>query len=118
MEHRRFPSRARVGIPTSLTRPHPVSHLDHQHIVLRGQLAEPVLEVQHGLHQCHDIVVHGVVGPVQVGCGLNGLKGRDGWPAAHGEPEGSPIIIIHSWECTDINPCKDPCFATSTLSQG
>lgn len=51
---------------------HP-SHLHHHNVALGRQLAELILEVQHSPHQLHDIEVHQVVSPVQVGCGLDGL---------------------------------------------
>lgn len=104
--------------PTSPTQAGPVSHLHHHHIVLRGQLAKLVLKFQHSLHQGHDIVVHEVIGPVQIGCGLDGLKERGGWPAVHGSREDPSATIIHSWECTTINQGRGLCFATTALCPG
>lgn len=101
--------------PTSLTQSSPVNHLHHHHIVVRGQLAKLVLEFQHSLHQGHDIVVHEVIGPVQVGCGLNALE-REGWMASGSQEPGGPLTtIIHSWEHTDINQGRGLCFATTVL---
>lgn len=65
-----------VYSPTSRAPFRPGSYLHHHHVALGGQLAELVLEIQHGPHQLHDVEVHLVVGPVQVGRGLDGLRRR------------------------------------------
>lgn len=78
----------------------PAAHLHHHHIGLGRQLTELILEVQHGPYQLHDIEVHQVVGPIQVGCGLDGL-------GAGISSQGD--VTIFSWACaTSVNPSTSP----------
>ena len=93
--------------------------LHHHHIVLRGQLAKLVLEFQHSLHQGHDIVVHEVIGPVQVGCGLNGLE-REGWMVSGSWEPGGPLYHYYSFlGMHRYQPGNGPLLCnSSTLPQG
>ena len=80
----------------------PGSHLHHHHVALGRQLAELILEIQHSPHQLHDVEVHQVVGPIQVGCGLDGLwRGEEEEKQVAGgeggESEGHTVL---SWACT------------------
>ena len=69
-------------------------------IQYRCQLS--LVEIQHSPHQLHDVEVHQVVGPIQVGCGLDGLwrgeeeeKDSDSWGA-----KCISLFFVFSMHCT------------------